>query len=462
MPPDLRTRRLRFLLSHGILLCAATACIAQADPPAAPVPNVPGGIPAAPDTPPVSITLQEAIRRAQANEPTFANAVAERGIARADRNIARSNLLPGVAYHNQAIYTQPSTTGVPPSAQSPIFIANNGVHEYASQAVINETIGLKGIADLRAANANAASAAAEMEVARRGLVAAVVGLYYGVAAEQGRLTVAQSALGEANTFLDQTGKREQAREVAHADSVKAQLQQQQRSRDLADAQLAADKARLELGVLLFPDPRTAFTIVSNSALAPLPTRAQVEAQAAGNSAELKSAFASLHLSEAQLASARAGYLPDLSFNFGYGIDAPQFAVNGPDKTRNLGYAASATIDIPIWDWLATQQRVKQGQLHRDAARVALSSAQRRLIADLDEDYAETTAAREQLASLNDSVDTATESLRLTKLRYTNGESNILEVVDAQSALVTAENAREDGVVRYQQAIANLQTLTGTL
>jgi len=39
---------------------------------------------------------------------------------------------------------------------------------------------------------------------------------------------------------------------------------------------------------------------------------------------------------------------------------------------------------------------------------------------------------------------------------------VLEVVDAQNAYVLAENAREDGRVRYETARANLQTLTGTL
>jgi outer membrane protein TolC len=51
---------------------------------------------------------------------------------------------------------------------------------------------------------------------------------------------------------------------------------------------------------------------------------------------------------------------------------------------------------------------------------------------------------------------------LTELRYTGGEATVLEVVDAQNSLTIAENAREDGVVRYQMAIADLQTLTGTL
>ena len=43
-----------------------------------------------------------------------------------------------------------------------------------------------------------------------------------------------------------------------------------------------------------------------------------------------------------------------------------------------------------------------------------------------------------VASLGQSVQTATESLRLTRLRYTAGEATVLEVVDAQNTLTTAE------------------------
>jgi len=83
-----------------------------------------------------------------------------------------------------------------------------------------------------------------------------------------------------------------------------------------------------------------------------------------------------------------------------------------------------------------------------------------MIANLSEFYDEAAAARDQLASLDNSVATAQESLRLTRLRYTGGEGTVLEVVDAQSTLISAETARADGAVRYQVALANLQTLTG--
>lgn len=416
---------------------------------------------------PIVITLDEALKRAQSSEPTYATAVADSKVAGLDRSIARAGLLPSVIYHNQALYTQPNGlsnqagqgTGSQPS---PIFIANNAVHEYASQAVINENIGLAQISGLRRADAAAAVAAAEMEIARRGLVSTVTGLYYGLAAANQKLVIAQRAKAEADDFVKLTGQREQAREAAHADTVKAQLEQQTRERELSDAKINGDKARLELAVLLFPDPRTPYTLSVSDTPAPLAARSDVDQLAAKNNAELKSALATLRVSNADVLAARGAYLPGLALNYTYGIDAPQFAVKGPDGVNNLGYSASVTLDIPVWDWLSTERKVKQSEIKRDVAKVALTATQRRLIAQLDEAYAEAQAARDQLASLDLSVATAGESLRLTRLRYVGGEATVLEVVDAQSAFIIAQNAREDGRVRYEAALSGLQTLTGTM
>ena len=430
-------------------------------------------VPAGPGLPPTGvplteqvISLPEALRRAEANEPTFRAAEAERRALALERTNARAALLPSATYHNQVIYTQPngqdSRIGQTVGAPTPVFIANNAIREYASQGVFNETIGFQQIGAIRLADANAARASAEAEIARRGLVATVVNLYYTFAAQGTKLATANRALAEAENFVRTTEQRETAREAAHADVIKAQLQQQQRERELAEAQLTADHARLELAVLLFPDPGTPFRTEMPALPPPLPDRRGVEASARENNAELRSAFASVKVSDAETYSARAAFLPDLGLNVTYGIDAPQVAVNGPDGVRNLGYSGSVTLDIPVWDWLATERRLKESQIRRDAAKIVLTAAQRRLLADLAEFYDEAAVAQRQLASLDLTVSSARESLRLTNLRYVDGESTVLEVVDAQNTLTAAEGAQADGAVRYQLALAQLQTLTGSL
>jgi outer membrane protein TolC len=412
------------------------------------------------------LTLTDAIKQAEANEPTFAAAVAAQKSARIDSYLAKSALLPSVTYHNQVLYTQPNghsnQAGQVGSQPSPVFIANNAVREYASQGVINETVGLKQFADAQIASANAARANAEMEIVRRGLVSAVVALYYTVLTTQEKAKLQSDALTEAKAFTDLTQKREAAREVAHADVVKAQLQIQQKQRDLSDAEVAEGKARLELGVLVFSDPRTPYTTEASTALATLPTRDEVSQLASKNNPEMRSALADIQAANAGVKSAKAGYLPDLGLNFTYGIDAPQFAQHGPDDVQNLGYSISGTLDIPVWDWFATQKKIRQSEIRRDVAKVNLTTAQRRLIADLEESYAEAVAARNQADLLAQSVDTADENLKLTKLRYAAGESTALEVVDAQDSYLTSRVAQADGVVRYETALAALQVLTGSL
>jgi outer membrane protein TolC len=420
---------------------------------------------------PAPITLDQAIALARTNEPGFAAAAAASRASNLDRSIARAALLPGVTYHNQFLYTQAANgqTGSGNASASstavnsePRFISNNAVHEYTSQGVVNETIGLQQITAVSRADATAAVASAELEIARRGLTATVVSLFYGSIAADHKVAVARRAAQEASNFTQLTQQRESGREAAHADVVKAQLQQQQRDRDVADALLQQQKSRLEIGVLLFPDPRSPFSLATASGVPSLAPRADVEAAVAQGNPELRSALGSLRVSNLDVTAARAAYLPDLGLSVAYGIDAAHFASREADGARNLGYSATATLDIPLWDWLSTEHKVRQAKIFRDAAQTALSATQRRLIAQLDESYAEAATARDQLKSLDQSVDTARESLRLTNLRYAAGEASVFEVVDAQNSLTSMELAREDGMIRYETALANLQLLTGTL
>ena len=140
----------------------------------------------------------------------------------------------------------------------------------------------------------------------------------------------------------------------------------------------------------------------------------------------------------------------------------QFAVKAPDGSSNLGYSAAVTIDIPVWDWFATRSRVKQSAIRSDLANVELTATQRQLVASLEELYNEASVAAEQVASFDETVRTAADSLRLTNLRYSAGEASVLDVVDAQTSYIAAQAAQVDSAVRYHVAFGQLQTLTGKL
>ena len=403
----------------------------------------------------VSLTLTDAIARARANSPQFQAALTQFGLAREDRVQARAVLLPNADYNNAFLYTQGNGTA------SGRFIANNGVHEYISQGAVQQVIGVAQFADYRRASAAQALARAKAEIATRGLVVTVVQSYYGLQAAQAKVESMQAANDAAQKFLLMSQQLEQGGEVAHSDVIKAQIQANDQQRALEEAKLAAQNARLNLAVLLFPNFFQDFTLTDDLAAVPaLPPMSDVQQMAQNNNPELKAAFAALNVANHELAVARAGHLPSLVLGYLYGIDANHFAVN-TDGFRNLGYAATATLNIPVWHWGAIESKVRQAELQQHQAKIELSAAQRQAVADLQSFYSEAETAQKQLDVLRNSADLATDSLRLTTLRYQSGEATALEVVDAQNTLTQARINYRDGQVRCHAAIANLQTLTGS-
>jgi outer membrane protein TolC len=416
---------------------------------------------------PVRLTLQDALALARKNEPTYQSVVTAAGVAGETRAQTRDALLPSVNFTTSAIYTKASKN----PATGAVFIANNGPHEYISQGNVHQILDLSAWESYRSAAAQAAVAKAKAEIASRGLVVTVVQNYFAAAAAERKLESATRTADEGEKFLQLTQALEKGGEVAHSDVIKADLQAQERRRQLQEAKLELLNARLDLAVLLFPDFNDHFEIGDdlhgNVALPPQP---EFEAQAAQSNPDIRAALASVQAASHDVNAARAGYLPSISLDYFYGIDAPQYAVNGfspippPNGTKysNLGYSAIASLNLPLWNWGATQSRVRAAELQRDQSKRELSFAQRKLLAEMRSLYSEAETALNELAGLQRSAELSEESLRLTTMRYQGGEATVLEVVDAQTTFAQANAAYQDGAVRYRVALANLQTLTGVL
>ena len=411
-----------------------------------------------PSPPGAPLTLQAVLDLARANSQQVRASQLVSDLASEDRKQARAALLPSMNGFTQYIYTQPNGT------PSGVWVPNDGPRVYAMWLNVHGDIfSLAKWAEYRGATAAEAVARARADVAGRGLVATIVQNYYGLVAAQRKLASAQRSLSEAQQFLDITQKQESGGEVAHSDVVKAQIQVNQRMRDAQDAELAVLKSRLGLSVLVFPDFRDAFSVVDDmDAMTPLLPLAELRSSAVANSPDVRVAEASVQQESFGVGVARGGVLPSLSFDYFYGINANEFATYDPEGHRLLGSVAQVQLNVPLWNWGAAQSKLKQAQLRVQAAKSDLTLAQRQLQASINTFHREAEIARDQVASLRESLDLSTESLRLTLLRYQAGEVSVLEVVDAQTTLIQARNAYDDGLLRYRVALAALQTLTGTL
>ncbi|HTD43041.1 MAG TPA: TolC family protein [Bryobacteraceae bacterium] len=424
----------------------------------------PAALQATPQAPPQTLTLKDALERAQMNAPQLLAAISDANVAHEDLLQAQAARRPSLSGRSEYLGTQGN--GHTPNGR---YVTNDGVHVYRDWAVVHQDFMAAALKTgyWRAGEAEAI-AKAKVEIQRRGLAATVTKAYYALLTGQRKYATAQQALDQAKQYLDISQRLESGGEVAHSDVVKSELQYAAQEQAFRESKLTMDTARLDLAVLLFRDFDQNFGVVDDLNLVPaVPAFAEVQTMAERGNPDLQAANAALRAARLDVQIARQGYLPTLTADFAWGIEANAFALHSkiaaaPDfgPLPNLGYFLTVSLNVPIWDWGTRSSKVRQAAFKREQANVELSATQRTLVRNLQGFYQEAQTAREQVDSLRRSVDLAAESLRLNGLRYQAGEATILELVDAQTTLTLARNAYDDGQVRYRLAVANLQTLTG--
>jgi len=424
--------------------------------------------PAGPDqsAAPITVTLQDAIQRAQKNDAQFLATARDAKSAHEDRVQARNTLLPSVSDSTQYLGTQGN--GKTPEGR---FVTNDGVHVYREWAVIHEDLSPNNymLTGLRRASAAEAIAKAKTEIALRGLNATVTKNYYALLVAQRKYATAQEALDQARRFSDIAQQTENAGQAPHSDVIKSQIQFGQQEQSFEEARLAMENSRLDLAVLLFPTLNENFTVVddldSPQALPPFP---EIQTMAGRENPDLRVAAEMMHEADLDVSSAKGSFLPTLSIETDYGIEANDFALRSvvkADPTKgslpNLGYFVTASLNIPVWDWGTLRSKLHQAEFKQDQARAELSQTQREMLSNLYSSYNEAAVARSAVDTSRRTAALAAESLRLIGLRYQAGESTSLEIIDAQNTLTLSRNAYDDAEARYRVALANLQTLTGS-
>jgi len=416
-------------------------------------------------TPPITVTLKDALDRARGLDPASASAQSDEKSAREDKLQARNALLPQFTASSQYLNTEGN--GATPDGR---FVTEDGIHVYREWIVLKQDLSPASFTRTSYHRAEAAEAVAraKTEIARRGLTVTVTKAYYALAVAQRKYATAQQALDEANRFLGIAQAQERQGQAPHSDVIKAQVQAGIQQTTFDDAKLAIESARLDLAVLIFPALNENFTVVDDlDSPSALPTFGEVQNLASRDNPDIRVALETLHGADFDVKGAKQQFWPTLTVETDYGLESNVIALRGKQSAfpelgplPQVGYFLAGVLNIPIWDWGTLLSRVHQAEYKQDAAKVQLNQTQRQTLAELYAAYNEAMVARDAVDKLRQTADLATESLRLVNLRYQAGESPATEVVDSETTLTAARNAYDDGQVRYRMALANLQTLTG--
>ncbi len=174
--------------------------------------------------------------------------------------------------------------------------------------------------------------------------------------------------------------------------------------------------------------------------------------------EIRTAQVNVRVAQTGIKLARAGLDPTFSLSAaGNYYPTPSFQFPR-QRTAQL----TATLNIPLYDGGATNDRVQESRLRTENARTSLASTQSDVALDVRQAYLNLATSAQQIGAANAALDSAVAARQLAELRYRGGVGLYLEVTDAQAALVQAENNQVDAVYNFLVARAQFQySLGGT-
>src|SRR5436190_11081183 len=198
------------------------------------------------------ITIDDALRLANAQASAFRSAALNERIAAEDVRQAQAAFLPKISAPLSYIYTTPAL-GLPPGEpRGPSFVSSDGIGVY--DALVNVSgdfdIGGRLRSTVTKNRALLAAAHAGTEVARRALNQAVVEAYYGLALASAQRRAGAGNLSAAEEFEHVTSLLFSGGEVAAVDLTRAQLQTLTRRNELEKARVEEEVAAATLRILV--------------------------------------------------------------------------------------------------------------------------------------------------------------------------------------------------------------------
>jgi outer membrane protein len=407
------------------------------------------------------ITLDEALRLADAQASAYQTAVLNEKIAAEDVKQAQAAFMPKIGAPLGYIYTSPAF-GLPPGEpRAPSFISADAIGEY--QAFLNVSGDFDIAGKLRATLAKnralLAAAHAGTDVARHALAQAVIEAYYGLALASADRSAAERSLAAAQEFEQITGLLLSGGEVAAVDLTRAQLQTLERRNELEKARVNEELAASSLRVLVGYDFTRPINAIDLALTLPSDTEyQQFKVNDVTRRPELTQLDQQLRAAHQEIRIARADRLPSFSYSINGGFQTDSMKASRLDE--HSGVSAGFSLNIPIFDWGASRSRERQARLQVQVAENERQIATRQFTQEFYAARAQVANALFRIALAREGVLKAQDNLDASVARYRAGEAQIIEVTDAQATLVTQRSALYQALFDYQIGLAKLKRASG--
>ena len=384
-------------------------------------------------------------------------AVARVDEARAALGISRADQYPGVSANASASRNRPSQEGV-----TGVLVRDDP--EYSNyRATLNASYEIDFWGKYRrateAARAELLGAQSNREAVRLTLITDVARGYFNLRALDAQVAVTRRTI---STRLASTALQRMRFEAGVASEfdlrqVEAQTAQAQALLPAFERSLAQQETAL--AVLLGRSPRAIVTVPVERGAAidaltlPPAVPAGLPSDILERRPDVRQAEQALIAANARIGQAKAAYYPSISLTAILGTESTSLSnlFTAPARVWQVGGSAAQT----VFDAGRTGQQVEQARAREQQLLASYASAIQNAFKDTLDALVAQRTAREALDAEQTRVTALQSSYRLAQLRYDNGVSSLLDVLDVERGLLDAQLNRVEAQRAQLAATADL-------
>ena len=183
--------------------------------------------------------------------------------------------------------------------------------------------------------------------------------------------------------------------------------------------------------------------------------------ALANREELRSLDLASKIYDQKVNVTRAGFLPTVALTANYMVTNPSL-VNGFERKFRGMWAVGAMVQIPIWNWGEGMYKVKAAKAEANIARYQLADVKEKVELQVSQASYKVNEAAKRLNMAEKNMEKADENLRYAKLGFMEGVIPTSNVLEAQTAWLSAQSDRIDAQIDVKLTEIYLRKAMGVL
>ena len=180
-----------------------------------------------------------------------------------------------------------------------------------------------------------------------------------------------------------------------------------------------------------------------------------------NRAELRALDIAAKVKDQQVKVALSEYMPNLALTAGYLLSNPNL-YNGFQKKFGGMWTVGVVLKVPILTWGDRIYKVKQAKAEAAIAHVKAEEVREKITLQVNQNRQKLQEAQHRLATAKGSQDKADENLRMANLGMQEGVIPVSNVLQAQTAWLSAHSTLVDAQIDVRLADLYLQRAKGIL